>query len=56
MLEEVTQSETSARAIARAERFFMYIGRHIGLAVCLEGALKLKEISYIPADAYAATR
>ena len=28
--------------------------RHIGLAVCLEGALKLKEISYIPADAYAA--
>jgi glucosamine--fructose-6-phosphate aminotransferase (isomerizing) len=32
----------------------MYIGRHIGLAVCLEGALKLKEISYIPADAYAA--
>ncbi len=32
----------------------MYIGRHIGLAVCLEGALKLKEIAYIPADAYAA--
>jgi glucosamine--fructose-6-phosphate aminotransferase (isomerizing) len=32
----------------------MYIGRHIGLSVCLEGALKLKEISYIPADAYAA--
>jgi glucosamine--fructose-6-phosphate aminotransferase (isomerizing) len=32
----------------------MYMGRHIGLAVCLEGALKLKEISYIPADAYAA--
>ena len=57
--EAVTQSETSARAIARAEhgkRFFMYIGRHIGLAVCLEGALKLKEISYIPADAYAAAR
>ena len=29
-------------------------GRHIGLPVCLEGALKLKEISYIPTDAYAA--
>ena len=28
--------------------------RSIGLSVCLEGALKLKEISYIPADAYAA--
>jgi glutamine---fructose-6-phosphate transaminase (isomerizing) len=34
--------------------FFLYLGRHVGLAVCLEGALKLKEISYIPTDAYAA--
>jgi glucosamine--fructose-6-phosphate aminotransferase (isomerizing) len=34
--------------------FFLYLGRHIGLPVCLEAALKLKEISYIPADAYAA--
>ncbi len=36
------------------EDFFLYLGRHIGLPVCLEGALKLKEISYIPTDAYAA--
>ena len=36
--------------------FFLYLGRHIGLPVCLEGALKLKEISYIPTDAYAAGR
>ena len=34
--------------------FFLYLGRHIGLPVCLEGALKLKEVSYIPTDAYAA--
>jgi glucosamine--fructose-6-phosphate aminotransferase (isomerizing) len=34
--------------------FFLYLGRHIGLPVCLEGALKLKEISYIPTDAYSA--
>jgi glucosamine--fructose-6-phosphate aminotransferase (isomerizing) len=34
--------------------FFLYLGRHVGLAVCLEGALKLKEISYIATDAYAA--
>jgi glucosamine--fructose-6-phosphate aminotransferase (isomerizing) len=34
--------------------FFMFLGRHLGLPVCLEGALKLKEISYIPSDAYAA--
>jgi glutamine---fructose-6-phosphate transaminase (isomerizing) len=36
------------------QQFFLYLGRHIGLPVCLEGALKLKEISYIPTDAYAA--
>jgi glutamine---fructose-6-phosphate transaminase (isomerizing) len=34
--------------------FFLYLGRHIGLPVALEGALKLKEISYIATDAYAA--
>jgi len=37
-----------------AKEFFLYIGRHIGLAVGLEGALKLKEISYTATDAYAA--
>ena len=55
--EAIVNSEEQVRAIAAAQkdqRFFMYIGRHIGLAVCLEGALKLKEIAYIPADAYAA--
>ena len=44
-------------AIARAHYqsdFFLYLGRHIGLPVALEGALKLKEISYIATDAYAA--
>jgi glutamine---fructose-6-phosphate transaminase (isomerizing) len=55
--ETIAGTEERVRAIARShcdQRFFMYIGRHIGLAVCLEGALKLKEIAYIPADAYAA--
>ncbi|HEX7245017.1 MAG TPA: glutamine--fructose-6-phosphate transaminase (isomerizing) [Solirubrobacterales bacterium] len=49
--------EEPAREIAAAEfehDFFLYLGRHIGLPVCLEGALKLKEISYVPTDAYAA--
>jgi glucosamine--fructose-6-phosphate aminotransferase (isomerizing) len=44
-------------AIAEAHHsseFFLYLGRHIGLPVALEGALKLKEISYIATDAYAA--
>ena len=34
--------------------FFLYLGRNIGLPIALEGALKLKEISYISTDAYAA--
>ncbi len=37
-----------------AGEFFLYLGRHVGLAVALEGALKLKEISYTATDAYAA--
>jgi glutamine---fructose-6-phosphate transaminase (isomerizing) len=55
--ETIVAIEEPVKVIAAQEqnqRFFMYIGRHIGLAVCLEGALKLKEIAYIPADAYAA--
>jgi glucosamine--fructose-6-phosphate aminotransferase (isomerizing) len=45
------------RSVADAywqSEFFLYIGRHVGLPVALEGALKLKEISYIATDAYAA--
>ncbi|HET7354099.1 MAG TPA: glutamine--fructose-6-phosphate transaminase (isomerizing) [Gaiellaceae bacterium] len=34
--------------------FFLFLGRHIGLPVALEGALKLKELSYIPTEAYSA--
>jgi glucosamine--fructose-6-phosphate aminotransferase (isomerizing) len=53
----IAASEEPARKVAAAygdHDFFLYLGRHIGLPVCLEGALKLKEISYIPTDAYAA--
>jgi glucosamine--fructose-6-phosphate aminotransferase (isomerizing) len=45
--------ERIAASVADAN-FFMYIGRHVGVPVALEGALKLKEISYIATDAYAA--
>ncbi len=41
-------------AVVWEKEFFLYIGRHLGMPVCLEGALKLKEISYIPTDSYAA--
>jgi glucosamine--fructose-6-phosphate aminotransferase (isomerizing) len=47
------QIEQVAEAHAQKE-FFLYLGRHVGLPVALEGALKLKEISYIATDAYAA--
>jgi glutamine---fructose-6-phosphate transaminase (isomerizing) len=47
------QIEEIALAHHRDE-FFLYLGRHVGLPVALEGALKLKEISYIATDAYAA--
>ena len=51
-----TLDEPVARVAShwQAAEFFLYLGRHVGLPVCLEGALKLKEISYIPTDAYAA--
>jgi glutamine---fructose-6-phosphate transaminase (isomerizing) len=55
--ETLSAVEGPVRAVAAAhseQGFFLYLGRHIGLPICLEGALKLKEISYIPTDAYAA--
>jgi glucosamine--fructose-6-phosphate aminotransferase (isomerizing) len=55
--EVIEAVEGQARAIAAQfvhSDFFLYLGRHVGLPVALEGALKLKEISYIATDAYAA--
>jgi glucosamine--fructose-6-phosphate aminotransferase (isomerizing) len=53
----VADVDERIRAIAehwKDAEFFLYLGRHVGLPICLEGALKLKEVSYIPTDAYAA--
>ena len=50
---DVSGIDEIAEAHYKAE-FFLYLGRHIGLPVALEGALKLKEISYIATDAYPA--
>jgi glucosamine--fructose-6-phosphate aminotransferase (isomerizing) len=53
----VAKAEAAVDPIAdkfHAADFFLYIGRNVGVAVALEGALKLKEISYISTDAYAA--
>jgi glucosamine--fructose-6-phosphate aminotransferase (isomerizing) len=56
-VEQLLLRDSAVTEIARRyhdERFFLYLGRGMGFAVCLEGALKLKEISYIPTEAYAA--
>jgi glucosamine--fructose-6-phosphate aminotransferase (isomerizing) len=48
---------STVREIARRyhdNRFFMCLGRGMSHPVALEGALKLKEISYVPTEAYAA--
>ena len=57
LVEELLTWESGIKRIAERyhrERFFLYLGRGMGYGVCLEGALKLKEISYIPTEAYAA--
>ena len=51
------EKDQEIRAIAQeltAARDVLYLGRGTSYAVALEGALKLKEISYIHAEAYAA--
>jgi glucosamine--fructose-6-phosphate aminotransferase (isomerizing) len=53
-LAAVEEGVAAVSAAHSDQNFFLYLGRHIGLPVCLEGALKLKEVSYIPTDAYAA--
>jgi glutamine---fructose-6-phosphate transaminase (isomerizing) len=54
VLAEAGEQVTRVAESCWQDEFFLYIGRHVGLPVALEGALKLKEISYIATDAYAA--
>jgi glutamine---fructose-6-phosphate transaminase (isomerizing) len=56
-VEEALGSDESIRAIAKdycKASDFLYLGRGICYPVALEGALKLKEISYIHAEGYPA--
>ena len=52
VLENEEQIADLARMFAGAE-YVMFIGRQVGLPLALEGALKLKEISYIHAEGFA---
>jgi len=47
----------SVRDVARAmadEKSVLFLGRHVGYPVAMEGALKLKELAYIHAEGFAA--
>jgi glucosamine--fructose-6-phosphate aminotransferase (isomerizing) len=57
LVEDVLSREKAVEAIARKYSHcldFLYLGRGIHYPVALEGALKLKEISYIHAEGYPA--
>jgi glucosamine--fructose-6-phosphate aminotransferase (isomerizing) len=56
-VQSVLDRAEDLQALARkyaGNRNFMYIGRGINYPIALEGALKLKEISYLHAEGYAA--
>lgn len=55
--EEILKAQDTVAALSRRHSHFgsfLYLGRNINFPSALEGALKLKEISYIPAEGYAA--
>ena len=52
-LQEKDHMSEVADTLIKAEDIF-YLGRSIDYAIAMEGALKLKEVSYIHAEAYAA--
>ncbi|TDI65896.1 MAG: glutamine--fructose-6-phosphate transaminase (isomerizing) [Alphaproteobacteria bacterium] len=54
---EVLRHDSKLKELAKeiaAARHVLFLGRGTGYAVALEGALKLKEITYIPAEGFAA--
>ncbi len=56
-VEEVLQTMEPVRELARSladERCVLFLGRHVGFPVALEGALKLKELAYMHAEGFAA--
>ncbi|HZG99218.1 MAG TPA: glutamine--fructose-6-phosphate transaminase (isomerizing) [Nocardioidaceae bacterium] len=53
LLAEGEQVRTLARSLADS-RSVLFLGRHVGYPVALEGALKLKELAYLHAEGFAA--
>ncbi|WP_062293888.1 glutamine--fructose-6-phosphate transaminase (isomerizing) [Demequina phytophila] len=56
-IQRVLDTSEPIRELARSmadERTVLFLGRHVGFPVALEGALKLKELAYIHAEGFAA--
>lgn len=53
VLDHADQIYTLAKGM-EDEEDFIFIGRHVGYPIALEGALKLKEIAYLHAEGFAA--
>ncbi|MDT9697861.1 glutamine--fructose-6-phosphate transaminase (isomerizing) [Streptomyces sp. P17] len=56
-VERVLETMEPVRALARslaAKNTVLFLGRHVGYPVALEGALKLKELAYMHAEGFAA--
>ncbi|MBX6750978.1 MAG: glutamine--fructose-6-phosphate transaminase (isomerizing) [Micromonosporaceae bacterium] len=56
-VDQVLETMDAVRALARdlaSSRSVLFIGRHVGYPVALEGALKLKELAYMHAEGFAA--
>ena len=51
MLENASHVREVAQSLLRANAF-LFLGRGVHYPIALEGALKLKEISYLPSEAY----
>jgi len=57
LIQQVLDQAESVYALAHdlaANNAFLFLGRHVGFPVALEGALKLKEIAYLHAEGFAA--
>ncbi len=56
-VDKVLETMEPVRDLARSlrdERCVLFLGRHVGYPVALEGALKLKELAYMHAEGFAA--
>ncbi len=57
LIQQVLSTMDGVRELARelsSQNTFIFLGRHVGYPIALEGALKLKELAYVHAEGFAA--